>query len=444
MTPKSRPAPKVKAIACPNCGGSVELRGLGTSLHAACINCLSLLDVSHPQVQIVQKFQEALRRQPKIPLGTRGKLHGKSYEVLGFQVRAIYVDGVEYSWDEYVLFNPYHGFRYLSEYQGHWTDIEPLPYLPEHAKGLQSGMRLGGTLYTLFQTAQAKTIFVMGEFPWRVRVGETVTAKDYTAAPASLSEEISGTEVTWSKGQYIAAKELWQAFQLRGDPPEAVGVYFNQPNPYPSVGRLWAISVLFCCVLLGLVFVTWAMSRNERVFAGQFSFTPGQTEPSFVTKPFDLKGSDDNVELEIKTDLSNDWAYFDFALINEQSGTAYNIGKEVSYYTGRDSDGNWAEGDRSESVRMGGVPGGRYYLRVEPEMEKPVSSIFASSKRVNYEVNIVRGKAVLWPYFVMMPFLFIPPFLASLRRWGFETARWAESDPHGAGASSAGEDEEDD
>jgi hypothetical protein len=305
-------------------------------------------------------------------------------------------------------------------------------------------MRTGGKSYRLFQTAQAKTIYVMGEFPWRVKVGETVTARDYTAAPDSLSEEISGTEVTWSKGRYLEPQALWQAFQLPGAPPSPAGVYYNQPNPYPSSATLWGISVLFCALLLGLTIVTWIMSRNERAYASQFYFTPGQAEASFVTPSFELKGGEDNVEIQIKTDLANDWAYFDFALINEGTGTAYNIGKEVSYYSGRDSGGNWSEGDRGESVRLGSVPGGRYYLRVEPEMEKPLNTIFASSKRVNYQISVVRGKAVLWPYFLMMPFLFIPPFWASLRGWNFEAQRWAESDPQGAGASTSDDDDEDD
>ncbi len=444
MTPQARPLPRVKAIACPNCGGAVELRGLGTSLHAACVQCLSVLDVSQPQVQIVQKFEEAQRRMPNLPLGTRGKLNGKPYEVLGFQVRAIQADGVEYTWDEYVLFNPYHGFLYLSEYAGHWTLIEPMPYLPQPGFGATLGVRTGGKDYRLFQTSWPRTVYVMGEFPWRVKVGDQVTARDYTAPPESLSEEISGSEVNWSRGRYIEGRDLWQAFQQPGAPPPAFGVYFNQPNPHGSTRSLWAVTALFTLILFTAMLFTWLMSRNERVFSGSYSFTPGIGEASFVTQPFVLQGGPDNVEMEIKTDLENDWAAFDFALINEETGTAYNFDKETEYYRGRDSDGSWSEGDRAASVRVGGIPGGRYYLRVEPEMEKPSGiSVFTSgTKRVNYQLTLIRGKAVLWPYFLMMPFLWIPPVWALLRRSGFESQRWSEADPGGAAASASGPDDE--
>ena len=51
--------------------------------------------------------------------------------------------------------------------------------------------------------------------------------------------------------------------------------------------------------------------------------------------------------MTINTDLNNDWAYLSLALINEDTGVAYDFGKEISYYYGRDSDGSWSEGGRS-------------------------------------------------------------------------------------------------
>ena len=67
---------------------------------------------------------------PLIPLGTRGTIRGTAYEAVGFQRRTIYVEGISYSWHEYVLFNPYKGFRYLTEYNGHWNDTSILRSLP--------------------------------------------------------------------------------------------------------------------------------------------------------------------------------------------------------------------------------------------------------------------------------------------------------------------------
>ena len=51
-----RPAvvPKVKALQCPNCGGSIELRGYAQSINAVCIQCLSILDTRTPSLQVLQ------------------------------------------------------------------------------------------------------------------------------------------------------------------------------------------------------------------------------------------------------------------------------------------------------------------------------------------------------------------------------------------------------
>ena len=128
-----------------------------------------------PSLQILQKFEGKQRYQPKIPLGTRGKLPTGEYEAIGFQIRSIEVDGVTYAWAEYLLYNPYKGYRYLTEYNGHWNDIRTLRAIPvPTAKGSKPAVIYGRKTYTHFQTARAQTAFVMGEFPWQVRVGETV------------------------------------------------------------------------------------------------------------------------------------------------------------------------------------------------------------------------------------------------------------------------------
>ena len=121
----SQPAkPQVKALNCPQCGAAITLRSFQQAVTVVCENCHSILDAKDPTLKILQQFQAITGElKPLIPLGTRGKLRGTDYEVIGFQRRSIESDGVRYDWHEYLLFNPYKGFRYLSEYQGHWNDI---------------------------------------------------------------------------------------------------------------------------------------------------------------------------------------------------------------------------------------------------------------------------------------------------------------------------------
>src|SRR5215469_10830401 len=97
----SPPVVKAKSLNCPNCGGPVELRGYAHTLSVVCPQCLSVLDASTPEVEILQKFHAKQRILPKIPLGTRGKIAGTLYEVIGFQVRDVNVGGDFFSWEEY-------------------------------------------------------------------------------------------------------------------------------------------------------------------------------------------------------------------------------------------------------------------------------------------------------------------------------------------------------
>jgi len=39
-----------------------------------------------------------------------------------------------------------------------------------------------------------------------------------------------------------------------------------------------------------------------------------------------------------------------YALINQDSGQAWDFGREVSYYHGYDSDGSWHEGKQADEV----------------------------------------------------------------------------------------------
>lgn len=442
----TRPQPKLRAFECPNCGGAMQLRGMGTALSAVCPSCLSILDVSDERVKIAQTFNEKISRcTPRLDLGSRGKFDGHPWEITGFQRRAIMADGEQYTWDEYVLYNPFRGFRYLTEYNGHWNDVTMVVALPQaETDGAHAAVAYESVKYRRFQQSTPETIFVLGEFPWRVKIGDKVTAIEYVAPPFSLASETYENETTWSKSRYVSGADVYAAFGRKDSPPSPHGVYSNQPNPYGSSRSLWVMFGLFSIIFMVVMMFTAIHAAGNTVFQSRYSFTQGAGEPSFVTPTFELKGGEKNVEVDIKTDLTNDWAFFGLALINEDTGTAYDFGREISYYSGRDSDGSWSEGDQKETASIGGVPSGRYYLRVEPEMEKTLGASVFGGKHVNYELIVRRDVAVIWPYFVLWPFLAIPPFFAMLRRAGMETKRWAESDPYGSAANSSGDDEEDD
>ena len=430
----------VKSLSCPNCGAAVTLRTADQAVTAVCEQCLSVLDAKDPNLKVLQRMAEVTERvTPLIPLGKRGKLHGDNYEVIGFQVRTIYVDQMPYSWQEYVLFNPFKGFRYLTEYNGHWNDVSTVKALPEPVTaGGRKAMRVLGETYRHFQTATAETSFVLGEFPWQVRVGEKALTEDYIAPPHMLSSEKSDSETVWSLGEYVPGERVWQVFGLPGQAPAPIGTFANQVSPF--VGRLrglWVACLVLLLVLANMALLEWNFSGQEEAFSQRYSFsTLARGETSFVTPVFELKGRTSNVEVSVETNLQNDWAYLNFALINEQTGTAYDFGREVSYYSGRDSDGNWTEGKPSDSAKLPSVPPGRYYLRVEPEMGQTAGPALTGVHNMSYTIQVRRDVPSFSHYGIAALLLLLPPVFLSLRARSFEKERWQESDYAPASSSS--------
>jgi hypothetical protein len=430
----SGPVALSKALNCPGCGASLEMRAAGHSLTVICGHCGAMLDAKDPQFRVLEQFQARTKIVPKIPLGTRGKLDNATYEIIGFQVRTITVEGTNYSWSEYLLFNPFHGFTYLTEYNGHWNRVRPVHALPQQTtSSMRPAASLGGQTYRHFQTSSARTTYILGEFPWQVKAGDTVEVRDYIAPPKLLSAEITGGEITWSLGQYTPGKEIWQAFKLKGNPPAAEGIFADQPSPYEGkAGSIWKIWFLLMAGLLVVAILFGFTSANDKVFDHDYRFARGQGEPSFVTDTFELKGRPSNVEVAVRTDLANNWVYFNYALINDETGQAFDFGREVSYY--QDSDG--AEGSQVDDAVIPTVPAGRYYLRVEPEMPE-------GSGTVAYTLTIRRDVPQFAYYWIVAALLTIPPVILLWRSMLFEGKRWQESDYATSSSSSSSDDDDD-
>src|SRR5947208_8371032 len=433
------PKPQAKALNCPKCGAAIVLRPFGQAETVVCASCHCILDAKDPNLAILQQFEiKTSNVRPLIPLGTRGKLRGTDDEVIWFQRRSTQVDGITYCWHEYVLFNPYKGIRYLSEYNGHWNDIRICKMLPM-SEGTSANYL--GEIYKHFQTCDASTDFVLGEFPWQVRVGEKAAVTDYVHPPRVLSSEKLDKEVTWSIGEYMYGREVWEAFRLPGAPPEPVGVFENQPSPVTTnVAGAWVAFTAFAVFLLVLMAGFDMRAKKEPVLRETYQYhrAESKAETSFVTDVFELAGHTSTVEVKTYAPVSNHWMYLNYATINQDTGQSWEFGREVSYYSGYDSDGSWTEGKRNDAVVVPRVPPGHYYLRIEPEADPALPGI-------PYTVEVNRDVPVLGIYGIAFLALLAPAVIMSLRAYTFEWSRWSESDhpPMNVAnlASSSGDDE---
>jgi hypothetical protein len=354
--------------------------------------------------------------EPAIPLGTRGSFPDGKFEVIGFMRRVITVEGVGYRWREYLLFNPYKGFRWLSEYNGHWSYIKTSLHRP---RALGGTVNYKGTVFRHFQSALAKVDYVAGEFYWRVQAGESCLVQDFVAPPQILSMEQADNEITWSVGEYMEPQTVAAAFDLKKGLPARIGVGANQPSPHSNqTARIAKLALLFIVIAFLIQMISVVRARSELVYQQGFQYTTVESEKARVTDVFDLPGRQSNVVVQTMAPVSNSWVYLSMALINDDTGTAYDFGREISYYSGTDSDGSWTEGSRRDSATILAVPPGRYYLRVEPEGPTPT----------DYRVEVYRDVPTWWPFWLALIALIIVPIVAFWRSRAFEYKRWSESD----------------
>ena len=100
--------------------------------------------------------------------------------------------------------------------------------------------------------------------------------EDFVAPPFMLSAERTPSEVTWSLGEYTTGGQIWNAFELEGDPPAPVGVFAHQPSPYAGLASRYCecCTGRSCCCCSSLCGVR-SSRRAQPIFQGSYVFQPG-------------------------------------------------------------------------------------------------------------------------------------------------------------------------
>lgn len=426
---------RARAFACLACGAPIALHAEG-SLVAACTSCGAMIDVAGERFALITRHRaNEARFAPRLPLGTVGRLRGVAREVVGFLRRQIQVDGVAYSWGEYLLWSAQEGFCWLTEYNGHWNLVTTLNGVPR-PQGAEAVSHLGRS-YRHFQTAWAEVIYVAGEFYWRVEEGERAEVTDYVSPPYLLSKERSGSEITWSLAEYLTPDEVRAAFRLAAPLMRPVGVYANQPSPHAgSLPRYLAAFAAFAVLAVAIQIGFVVTAQNKEVWRETVSLGGAAHQLERVTGSFEIGGRDTNLVLRNATNVANNWLYLDMTLVDEAAGRSWHADREVSYYSGHDSDGAWSEGDPKDEVVFAGVPAGRYHLELaaetQPGARAPVTSQLSVLRDVPGWLNLG----------LLLGALALGPVFAYMRSAGFESRRWAESDHAAALVSDGGDDDD--
>lgn len=419
-------------LGCPNCGGPLELRAPDKTERVTCPNCNSLLDVNQGQL----RFLKALEKpwfQPLIPLGTVGEVPEGKMTVIGAMARSVTIEGRQYFWSEYLLYQPQIGFRWLVHSDDHWNYVRAVP--PGDVVETAKSAEYRGKRYRIFQDAQARVEVVLGEFYWKVETGEQVRGVDFVKPPYMLSKEVSTVyitnpddakkskrvtgEINWSLGTYVPVQQIEKAFSVSGLPRPS-GIAPNQPYKHWWVYKYW-VAFIVVLLLAGFLSIVFAGSTSQ-VFSQTVTLPPlpnADGTQVFFSEPFELKGSR-NIRIVGQSPVQNTWVYLEGDLINDETGVVQSFPINISYYQGVDGGEAWSEGGQSDSAYTSSMPGGRYVLRLEGQWEKWQQPAVVS---VRVEQNVARGFNLL----IALIVLTIGPVIMLVYHIGFERRRWAES-----------------
>lgn len=403
----------VQAFKCPGCGASLSARS-SEILAVACASCGTIVDPSNETLKVLSKAQKRLEKiKPAIPLGSRARFDGYDYELIGLIGQKMTSDGVIYRWREYLLHCPKLGFRWLTEYNGHWNFVTPLSGVPAVAKSSRRrsmGVKWEGRIYESFQTSTATVEYVLGEFYWQVKRGDAnaVVVNDYIAPPYVLSSEKTGHELTWSQGVYIEPGVVRKAFDLSFFAlPTRSGMGANQPSPYfENQKKMLGLCLGLILVSLVIQVVVGFIYNNDKALLEHRMYLMSDSQPSesltahgaavgekvsfespsepsnitFVanrasgvlsfaslrTPSFDFGGGSLYVQ-DQAVFPDNAWLEVNLSLVNQGTGEQIGTTRELYRASGYDSDGHWSEVKNKDELVFTGLAPGRYYFLVEPE-----------------------------------------------------------------------------
>lgn len=124
LGPRTAQRVKAEQLTCPNCGGDIPKLSGERSQRLGCPYCGAVSDIA---LRTVVAQQERLQQATAIPVGSRGTLESVEYLCIAYLRRSTSFEGEPYGWEEYLLFSPGIGFRWLvKDPETGWSWVTPV------------------------------------------------------------------------------------------------------------------------------------------------------------------------------------------------------------------------------------------------------------------------------------------------------------------------------
>ena len=352
-----------KTFTCTDCKEPITVKTFPYAQSCACKSCGSWYTMENG-MDYKKSRKAKTSAIPSITIGTTGTIRGIDYEVIGFTKKEE-INEYHSKWMEYTLYNPFEGYAFLSEYDGHWIYLreegDSPPLLDEQSKEIIQGKEE----FELFNSYNYKVIDARGEFPYNIFNNEETKVKEYINPPQVWIRDKDNKEgIKWFLGHHIAPKELKKALNLT-HVPWRVGVGAVQPTGYINPWYLLRVG-LAGILLLMLMHTLIGFTKKERLlFDNTVHFPDSANQVSFVTNKFKFEKRSSNVRIDVDAPVSNSWLELGVSMVNTETGKEYTAEKGVEYYSGYSEGEYWTEGSTSSSIYFTRIPAGTYLFQIQ-------------------------------------------------------------------------------
>lgn len=348
-------APGLSSINCTQCGAGLSVLGGGRVLTQVCGYCGSVLD-AQDNYKILTSIGERDHPDSPVRIGMTLTFQGVAFTVIGTIGKIERWKGGAAEWVEHQVFSPTHGYAWLTWESGHFSfsrkirDFDMAQWVSSAAVELADSPPVRsyrGQRYKYYETSTSEIDFMEGEFNWVPELGETTTAVVLLGPDAMLSLRDGKTEreieLTTLLSREDVAREMGATLPPGPEPRHPLTPY--KPLPDETFLRRvigWSAIAAF---VLGLLFSvisgpTVLERRQVPVAATPVSFS------------FDIANTAQIANLRLETDVSNDWVVIGMQISGPGGAPLVEGGRLIQYYSGRDSDGSWSEGNRGATLRF--------------------------------------------------------------------------------------------
>ncbi|RYZ65704.1 MAG: DUF4178 domain-containing protein, partial [Proteobacteria bacterium] len=291
-------------------------------------------------------------------------------------------------------------------------------------------VKWGGRRYQTFYQGQSKVQFVLGEFYWRVKVGDLATVADYISPPEILSSERNDDEETWTVGTYIPRDDIQKAFLnvFIGQLPEAVGVAPNQISPYTDQGKIWTNWAVFALILLASQVLVFNRTDKE-LFNEKLNRDLDPVVQTLTTQSFDLKNDNATLEINLKMPLNNTSVQLDGLIVPEANQMpAIDFSRDFSAYSGFTDGESWSENENDMTLVFPQMKPGRYHLKFVARRDAALpGGMQPTSVPHSLFVAVKDDTTTYWPFWVALVALTAFPLTQHVFIQNFERKRHLNS-----------------